>query len=709
MIPMPRTFCATLLATAAILLAAGAVSAAEPRTVIVAADGTGDFKSIQAAVDAAPDGALDLYLIRVKPGEYREKIVVPADKGSIKILGEDPERTVLTYDDSAKSLDGDGKEIGTFASASVAVKSDDFVAENVTIANSFGEGSQAVALDLSGDRSILRNCRLLGSQDTLLIRGDRHFFEKCYVEGRVDFIFGPGTAYFDSCEIHSLGGGYITAASTSESHPHGFVFSRCRITSEPGGKPTFLGRPWRPFANVVFLETEMTGIRPEGWDNWSDPENEKTARFAEFHSSGTGAAAAKRVPWSRQLTTLEASAFTPALVFKWWQPNLGLTPERIAALAEPARGEWRDYLKRSRELRKLDETELNAELVAAESSEPIEPPKHGDFKLPSKPKEEWWKSTEAIAMAENAVSFQLPSGGWAKKVSMVDGPRKPGMHWTAEFSPENLWHYAGTFDNRATTEHMRLLAGVREATGEERYAKAFLKGLDYVLSAQFPNGGWPQVYPLEGGYHDNVTLNDNAMVHVLELLADVSNAKSEFAFVDDQRRESAKMALKRGVQCLLDAQVRQDGRRTVWCAQHDPISLVPVRARLMEPVSLSGGESQDVVEFLMALPDPSPGVAEAVNGTLEWFDRSRVTGLRKTERDGRTFYESDPRSSEVYWARFYDIDSNQPIFSGAQDGRIYRDFADFWKNSTTGYSYFSTRPERLLGNKRKEWRKKTGL
>jgi PelA/Pel-15E family pectate lyase len=697
-------------ASAALLLASTIFASGQlsPRTsVVVAADGSGDFRTVQEAINAAPVlPGWRQFLIRLKPGTYTEKVIVPADKGPIKLLGDDAQKTIITFHDGAKTPGADGKEMGTFATATIKIESTDFVAENVTFANTYGTAAQAVAVNLSGMHSTFRGCRFLGWQDTLFVNTGWHYLERCFIEGRVDFIFGGGTAYFDRCEIHCLAGGFITAPSTSASHPYGFVFSRCRITAAPGDWKTFLGRPWRPNGSTIFLETTMPAeIRPEGWENWRNVENEKTARFAEYASVGPGANPAARVPWSRQLDALEASAMTVPLVLKGWDPNHALTPERIAALPDAERAEWEAYLDRSRKLQLADRAVLAKEVAAANLPGPLKPPTNGDFKLPGHhPSPDWWGTPEARQMADAAVSFQTPAGGWSKKVAMTKGLRQPGMQWSAQCSPADPWHYVGTFDNNSTTEHMRLLAGVYGATRNPRYAAAFLKGLDYIFDAQMPNGGWPQTYPLEGGYHDNVTFNDNAMVNVLELLTEVADGAPEFAFVDPALRAKAAAAVKLGVQCILDAQIKQGGVPTVWCAQHEPLTLAPVRARLMEPTSLSGGESQGIVEFLMAIPKPSPQVVRSIDAALAWFERSKVTGLRKVKRDGRTFYEKDPASPEIYWARFYDPATNRPIFSGAQDGRIYADFAEFWRNSTTGYDYYTARPIDLITKAQKKWR-----
>lgn len=284
---------------------------------VVAADGSGTHKTIQQAVDAAPDKGGPRFFIRIKPGSYREKLIIHANKGSITLFGEEANTTIVTYDDFAAKRDEQGQHVGTINSYSAKIAANDFAAENITFVNSHwrsgGTGNQAIALSLTADRASFRKCRIIGKQDTLHASGGRQYFEDCYIEGEVDYIFGDATALFERCELHCVGKcTFITAASTPREKPVGFVFSNCRITGKTLEKgTTCLGRTWGPYASVTFLNTEMSEvIAPKGWDNWANAENEKTARFAEYKSKGPGAAVKERVRWSRQLTDGESAAFS---------------------------------------------------------------------------------------------------------------------------------------------------------------------------------------------------------------------------------------------------------------------------------------------------------------------------------------------------------------------------------------------------------------
>lgn len=276
------------------------------------------FKTVQEAVDAAPDDATKPYVILIKPGRYRwQQTLIPKSKRFIHLVGEDSASTVLSFHLNVYETIKQ-RPLELLEGISVIVQADDFQATNLTIENIAGDRGQALALRIDGDRAVVRNCRLLGWQDTLMVNNGRHYFRDCYIEGRVDFIYGSGTSVFEACEIRSKAGGYVTAASTPPEKPFGFVFLRCKLTGdntpwEPNlkSRPAELGRPWRAHAAVAFIACAMGDhIKPTGWNNWGKPENEKTARYSEYKSTGPGANPQARVPWSKQLTDAEAKAYT---------------------------------------------------------------------------------------------------------------------------------------------------------------------------------------------------------------------------------------------------------------------------------------------------------------------------------------------------------------------------------------------------------------
>jgi pectinesterase len=290
---------------------------------VVAADGSGDYRTVQQALDAVPTGQAQLTTIFIKKGVYKEKLTLAAGKNFVRLLGEDAATTILTYDDYAQKQTPEGKNLGTAGSASFYLYATDVSAENLTFANSAGPVGQALAIWVGGDRVRFKNCRFLGNQDTIYTGGRRQYYQNCYIEGTTDFIFGPSTAWFEHCEVFcKKGGTYLTAASTPDTVRYGYVFNRCRITGDAPPGSYYLGRPWRPFAKVVFLRCPLgPHLKAAGWDNWRNPENEKTAYYAEYHSTGPGANPKARVAWSHHLTKREVRQYTPRQVLGQWNPR----------------------------------------------------------------------------------------------------------------------------------------------------------------------------------------------------------------------------------------------------------------------------------------------------------------------------------------------------------------------------------------------------
>jgi PelA/Pel-15E family pectate lyase len=600
--------------------------------IVVAADGSGDFKTVQQAVDHVPDNNNQPVVIQIKRGVYREQVRVT--KPYLTFRGEDPANTVLTYRLSALQAGNTRLAFSTFINAN------DFHAENLTFENSFGVGSQAVALFVDADRASFKNCRFLGWQDTLFVNGSRHLFKDCYIEGHVDFIFGTASAVFEDCAIHSKGQGYVTAHyRTSNEEDTGFVFLRCRLTGSNTGTGVYLGRPWRPYARVVFIDCWLGDhIRAEGWDNWRDPAREKTASFAEYKSKGPGANPSARVAWSKQLTDREAAEFSRERFFSRAVRRLtGNANEAVGTIA------WVD--------------------------------------AQNKP-DEWYGSAEALRISDNLVLYQRASGGWPKNIDMAKPLSESGRASLLRDQKET----DSTIDNGATHTQLSFLARVVTAQHQERHRESFLKGLDYLLKAQYPNGGWPQFYPDLSGYYKHITYNDDAMIGVMKLLRDVADAKPAYAFVDNERRARAASAVEKGIKCILKTQVVVKGKRTVWCAQHDEVTLAPAAARTYEVVSLSGGESVGIVQFLMSIKNPSPEVVDSIESAIAWFEQSQLRG--------------------PIWARFYEIGTNRPIFVG-RDGVVKYSIAEIEQERRTGYNWYVDAAAKLIQNDYPAWKKQT--
>lgn len=895
--------------------------AVTPAKMTVVAKEGGDFKTVQEAINAAPDNSSRRHVIFIKNGEYREKLTIPESKTNLSFVGESKEGTVLVYRDNANTPGPDGNPLGTSKSSSIFIYANDFMAKNLTIQNDSGQGTgQAVAAYVAGDRAYFENVRFLGYQDTLYTHSGREYYKGCYIEGDVDFIFGAATAVFDECQIHSKrDGGMLTAASTPQESPFGYVFLNSKITSDEGIEGVRFGRPWRPYSAVSFINTEIdASIAPDGWDNWGKQDNEKTARYSEYNSKGPGANPKQRDSWTTQLTPEEANQYTVQNVLKGtdgWDPaRLGIIPvspesapmisldqqdsivnkpsftisgkvDKEAAVSvnkkeiplqkdysfsttvelEPGSNTITveavdsegipavpavikvvydhekpvvtiDDLKGEKSgnhynvihnpfpiTGKLNETgsvKINGEEVkssdeftfsskvnlkpglnevtitavdqAGNESDPVilklvpkgsavpdgpiqiikseatspntvevtfnsklknfDP---GDFELQSA-MNDWAdlepglqpnlivesistkvnkdmqtmaviKTKEAfnedgtinlpikedpynipylnaayytgdrakdIKQADALISWQMDHGGWYK--NMEDKYNRPwdGQEPKSEmYTPED--GELGVIDNNATTNEILFLALMYKETGDARYKDSVLKGIHYLLEAQYGTGGWPQVYPARGSgsYSDYVTYNDNAMIRVMNVLTMVSQKQYPFNtdIVTERISEEINGSLDRGLDYILKSQIKVDGLVTAWCAQHDPVTYEPKKARSYEHPSISGSESVGIVQYLMSLPNPSTEVQAAIDGALSWFEEAKVEGVKYVSADpqGQYFYKDSATNT---WYRFYEIGTNLPIFSG-RDGAIKHTIQEIEQERRDGYRWAGEWPQ----------------
>ncbi len=280
----------------------------------VAKDGSGTYKTVQEAIDHVPAHNTKPVEIFVRNGIYQERVVLDSTKNFVRLIGEDKNRTIITFNNHAGMTMSSGKRMGTPESASFFIYAHDFIARNITFQNDAGfTAGQAVAVLAHGDRLTFDHCHFIGFQDVLYTEGvrSRQYYRDCYIEGTTDFIFGPSTAVFDRCHIHSNKNSHVTAASTPENVKYGYVFLDCKLTADTALHSVSLGRPWKPYASVTYIRCNIgPHIIAGGWNNWSNLDNEKTARFAEYKNTGPGANPAARVGWSRQLTKKEAGQYT---------------------------------------------------------------------------------------------------------------------------------------------------------------------------------------------------------------------------------------------------------------------------------------------------------------------------------------------------------------------------------------------------------------
>jgi pectate lyase len=324
---------------------------------------------------------------------------------------------------------------------------------------------------------------------------------------------------------------------------------------------------------------------------------------------------------------------------------------------------------------------------------------NGPQKYLAKP-DDWFAGDEARRIAATILSYQADVGGWPKNIDTTAAPYRGDRK---DLKP--------TFDNDATTDELRFLARTFKATRDETYRKAVEKGVDYILQAQYPSGGWPQFAPPpEKTYHRHITFNDHAMVRLMRFLRETYTS-AVFDFLGADRHKAARQSFDRGVECILKCQIKAAGKLTVWCAQHDEKDYSPRPGRSYELVSLSGAESVEIVRLLMSLEDPSPEVVAAVEGAVAWFDSSRIKGIRvAVEKDnksptGRNRVVIKDPAAPAMWARFYDIETNRPIFAD-RDGVARHELADIGYERRNGYAWLGYWPQKLLEQDYPAWKKK---
>jgi PelA/Pel-15E family pectate lyase len=361
-----------------------------------------------------------------------------------------------------------------------------------------------------------------------------------------------------------------------------------------------------------------------------------------------------------------------------------LTAERVAALPAAQRPAWAAYLESSDAARAADLAAFGREL-RGQGTRPLARAPLGSSMEPWLDKgDPWFASDEARRIADAVVSYQSPSGGWSKRLDFTRGRRQPGQGYSAEGD----WSYVATFDNDATVSEMQFLSRVFDATGRAGDQEAFERGLAYILRAQYPNGCWPQSYPLAGSYHDAATFNDDAMANVIGLLDAIAQGRHLIVAAD--RREIARASAARGLSCVLAAQVRVDGVRTAWGAQHDALTLAPVGARAYEHAGIDAAASARLVELLMTRPRSDEAVRVAVDAAVAWFRATAMHG--HAYEKGELIARGD---AGPLWPRFSEIGSNRAIF-GNRDAVVRYHLSEIVPERKYGYGWYTTRPAAVL-------------
>lgn len=395
-------------------------------------------------------------------------------------------------------------------------------------------------------------------------------------------------------------------------------------------------------------------------------------------------------------------------------PSLPITEQRIQSLPHSQQAAWKAYLEKSQHQMQIDKEFLRAEQKQVGTvTQPFPPHGSNARSIPLNRDAAWYSSPEAAHIADVVLSFQTPSGGWSKNIDMSRTPRQPGQNFmvgpdqtAAYVTPgdfgtmsDSHWGYVGTIDNDATITQVQFLAKVVTALGPSttpaaKYRTAFLRGIDYLLSAQYPNGGWPQVWPLAGGYHDGVTYNDDAMIQVMELLQSTAAGVDEFGFVPAPTRKQAAESVQLGIRCILATQIISDGVRTAWGQQYDPLTLTPASARNYEMPSISAGESAGILIFLMKLPHPTAAELSAVNAGIAWLQKVAIHDAAwRPTTSGRDLVPTP--GAGLVWARYYQIGTNRPLF-GDRDKSIHDKVTDISLERRNGYAWYGTAPQKAL-------------
>jgi PelA/Pel-15E family pectate lyase len=425
---------------------------------------------------------------------------------------------------------------------------------------------------------------------------------------------------------------------------------------------------------------------------------------------------------ARWIVLVSIFSFSPLLsaaVIGTNSPAPSLTSERMDALPAAQQAVWKEYLQRSEQQRAADQNFLRSEMQRYGNTTPIVPPSGSSARgIPRNQLALWYAGTNAVRIANIIVSFQTPAGGWSKNLNLTAQPRAPGQSFapdnnsrypgTNDFdsAPPSHWDYVGTFDNNATVTELRFLAKVIAAGGTNqlmRFGASFERGLDYIFDAQYPNGGWPQVWPLQGGYHDAITYNDDAMINILNLLHDVSTGTDEFGFVPEKTRQRAAASLERGLVCILASQITVNGHRTVWCQQHDALTFQPVSARNYEMPAEVSHESASIMLLLMAQPHPDAEIIESINAAAAWFKRTQINNMAFAMFPGKGRHLVSTPGHGPIWARFYQIGTDRPIF-GDRDKTIHDNVDEISNERRNGYAWYTESPQNAL-HRYVEWKK----
>jgi len=668
---------------------------ANAQTIVVDAAGGGDFKSIQDAVNSLPDKATSQRVIYIRNGIYREKIYI--DKNFITLVGEDKKNTQLVISLARDIWRCENKD--DWGVATINLKGSDLVLENLSITNSFGfdniNNKEGVHIDCPGDsinhfktvrkdghqmalrsfgttRLIVRNCilRAYGGDTVSPWNTDNgmFYFKDCLMEGGVDFYCPRGWAYAENCEFVAHGNVAAIWHDGSKIKDSKTVLKNCVFRGDDGFK---LGRYHRD-AQFYIINCSFAKNMADApiYLNPSNPQNviQWGERVYYFNSHRKGG------DYAWHADNLQKAPGSPSAE----QINLNWT----------FAGKWQPS---------DIPTKIDTKIAATNKK----------TKMPAMP--ETQDGTDF--QAENMLVYQRAVGGWPKAVNEIKVDyTKTLTDAEKKITRADSMHIDATIDNNATTREIRYLVKAYKQTRNQNYLRAAEKGIRYYFTAQNAAGGWPQYYPDSALYRSQITYNDDAMVNVLNVLQDIVESKNGFDVVDPSFINKAAEAVRRGIECILATQITVNGKLTAWCAQYNKKTLQPEMARKFELVSLSGNESVGIIRFLMRVKNPSSRIKQSIVAAANWFDLVRIKGYKyvdiaaPNEPKGRDrVIVPDPNST--IWARFYEIGTNRPFFSGRDSNKKYT-VAEIEVERRTGYAWYGTWPDKLLTTEYPEWIKR---
>jgi len=672
-----RSFRKILPVFIAILFASVAVFS--QKQVVVALDGSGNFRSIQEAINSLPVAAKEQRVILIKNGTYKEKIFI--DKDFITLKGEDPEKTIVTIAQARDEWRCDNKD--DYGTATLNLKGSDISLENLSFINSYGkDNTKERSIACASDSGKTKTIRPYGHQ--MALRS-----------------FNTTRLIVKNCIFRAYGGDTVSPWNTDNGM---FYFKDCIME---GGVDFYCPRGWALAENCTFICRDKNAAI---WHDGSRYERSKTV-LVNCKFMGDDDFKLGRYHRDAQFYLLNCSFaknMADADIYLVPTNNTILWGRRVYYYN--CKKEGGDYAWHKNNL----------------------PAGFGinDFNVPWVYDHKWDPTGEEIKMdpriadeavgeriirdsvAENMLLYQRSNGGWPKqfKAAAVNYKRTLATDELKELKAGYSEGIDASIDNGATTKEIRYLAKAFKNTGDKRFLEAAQRGVDYLLKAQYANGGWPQFYPDLSGYRSQVTYNDNAMMNVLNVLYDIVYKVNDMDVVDAAYADKCVDAIVKGVQCILKTQWKQNGKLTAWCAQYNAKTLEPEMARKFELVSLSGMESVGIVRFLMRIEKPSPAIVEAVNAAVEWFNKVKITGYKyvdveaPNEKSGRDRV-LQPDSAGLLWARFYDMNTNEPFFTG-RDSERKRSITEVENERRTGYAWYGSWPAKLLATEYPAWLRK---